>query len=305
MSVTVAADSGEPSGELGPRLRAWQSLGGDEWFRGRRIHVHRRLGTGPLVMFLHGFPSSSYDFREVIARLDGLNVLAFDFLGFGFSEKPRDHVYSLLWQADLAEELVARHSGGAEVMICAHDMGTSVATELLARSLTGRLGFECRAALLFNGSIVLEEASLTAVQRLLRSPLGPLATRLVSERLFRQQFKRLFSDGHPLSDAEAEDQWQLLNAGGGSRLGDRTIHYLGERERFAARWHGAIAEWPGTLRFSWGMLDPVATPRVLAALRRLRPRAPVEQLPGLGHYPQIEAPGRLAASVRDAVRPLL
>jgi pimeloyl-ACP methyl ester carboxylesterase len=45
------------------------------------------------------------------------------------------------------------------------------------------------------------------------------------------------------------------------------------------------------------MQDPVATPAVLEALRELRPGAPVEELPDLGHYPQIEDPERVAGAI--------
>ncbi len=64
--------------------------------------------------------------------------IAFDFLGFGLSEKPADHVYTLAWQADAAEELV-RRAGSPPVFLVGHDMGTSVATELMARDISGEL----------------------------------------------------------------------------------------------------------------------------------------------------------------------
>jgi pimeloyl-ACP methyl ester carboxylesterase len=295
------------------RVKAWQQAGFEESFRGRRIYAHVRRGRSrsgagaarPMLMLLHGFPSSSFDFAALIDRLEEADVLTFDFLGFGLSEKPTDHRYSLLWQADLAEEMVERHARGRPVLIVAHDMGTSVATEILARDLAGRLSFEPAAAVLFNGSIVLERASLTWVQRLLRSPLGPLAARLASERLFRRQFGALFSTAHPLSEQDAADQWALISAAGGGRLGDRLVHYLDERVSFAGRWHGAIRDWPGQLGFVWGMQDPVATVEVLDALRRMRPGAAVTELPELGHYPQIEAPERLAATLRAQLSPLL
>ncbi len=252
---------------LGPRVTAWRQAGFEDSFRGRRIHVQLRTersggegdGPRPMLLLLHGFPSSSFDFAALIDCLGDVDALTFDFLGFGLSEKPADHVYSLLWQADLVEEMVSRHAGDRRVLIVAHDMGTSVATEILARDLSGRLSFEPAAAVLFNGSIVLERASLTWVQRLLRSPLGPLAARLGSERLFRRQLGSLFSADHPLSDREAADQWALFSAAGGSRIGDRLIYYLGERVAFADRWHGAIRSWPGPLGLLWGMQDPVAT----------------------------------------------
>ncbi len=286
---------------LTDRVRAWAREGEAERFRDREIWVHQRPGAGPPLVLLHGFPSSSYDWRELLAALPGRAALAFDFLGFGLSEKPRDHVYSLLWQADLVTELVRRRLGDGPVFAVAHDMGTSVATELLARDLDGGLGFELGGALLFNGSIVLERASLTPSQRLLRGPLGGLAARLANERVFRHQLGGVFSAAHPLTAAEAEDQWSVVCHNGGRTLGHRLVHYLDERVRYAERWHGAVRDWPGRLSLAWGLLDPVATTAVLDALVELRPRVPVERFTGLGHYPQLEDPAAVAAAIEGAV----
>ncbi len=91
----------------------------------------------PALILLHGFPSSSYDFRELMPLLGDHALLTFDFLGFGLSDKPAGHDYSLFGQADLVEELVRRHLPERSVFLVAHDMGTSVATELMARDLDG------------------------------------------------------------------------------------------------------------------------------------------------------------------------
>jgi pimeloyl-ACP methyl ester carboxylesterase len=40
---------------------------------------------------------------------------------------------------------------------------------------------------------------------------------------------------------------------------------------------------------------------VLDALRELRPGVPCEEMPELGHYPQLEDPERVAAAVAAAV----
>ena len=287
---------------LTERVRSWQEAGETVRFRDRDIHLLRRDGDGPLLLLLHGFPSSSYDWRPVLeARSDGQALLAFDFLGFGLSEKPRDHRYGLSWQADLVEELVRRHGGGRPVFVVAHDMGTSVATELMARDIEGRLEMEMEQVLLFNGSIVLERSSPTPAQQLLRSRIGPLAARLSSKRVFRHQFGSVFSAAHPLSEEEADDQWSLICHNGGRTLGHRLVAYMDERIEHAERWHGAIRDWPGALGLAWGLLDPVATPDVLAALRELRPAVPVTELPDLAHYPQLEDPQRMAQVLRDAL----
>jgi pimeloyl-ACP methyl ester carboxylesterase len=287
--------------DLTPRVREWSESGRIERAGGHSVFVHTIDDDGPALVLLHGYPSSSYDFRGVLAHLDGYRILTFDFLGYGLSAKPRDHDYSLFGQADLVEELVDRHLQGRPCFVVGHDMGTSVSTELLARDVDGTLRFDLCGALLFNGSIVLERATLTPSQKLLRSRLGPLAARLSNRRVFDQQFGSLFSPRHPLSAEEADDQWSLLCHNGGRHVTHRTIAYLGERIEFAPRWHGAIRDWAGPLSLMWGMHDPVAGPPVLEAVRALRPDAPCEELGDLGHYPQVEDPARVAKVIRAAL----
>jgi pimeloyl-ACP methyl ester carboxylesterase len=74
-----------------------------------------------------------------------------------------------------------------------------------------------------------------------------------------------------------------------------------ERFRHAERWHGALRDWPKPISLAWGMLDPVATERVLGAVLELRPRATLTRFADLGHYPQIEDPDRVAGALRGAV----
>ncbi len=281
---------------LTPRVDAWRSGGELTTVDGHRLFVRRQAGKGPPVVFLHGYPSSSYDWRQVLERLASRRLTAFDFLGFGLSDKPPDHLYSLLGQADAVEAMAAR-SGYERLWLVAHDMGTSVATELLARDLEGRLRFGLDGVLLFNGSMVIERASLTTGQKILRSRFGPLAARLTSQWSFQFEFARIFSSEHPLSGAEAQDQWSLLTYNRGHRIVDRLIFYLHERVAYARRWHGALRDWPGRLELAWAGRDPICTEAVLQAVLELRPRAPVTRLADLGHYPQLEDPSRVAAII--------
>lgn len=254
-----------------------------------RVFVRSGAGDGPTVLLLHGFPSSSYDFRSVTARLTGRSWLTMDFLGFGLSEKPRPHRYTLFEQADLVEQVVAANTSGPVVLL-AHDMGTSVATELLARDIDGALSFDLQRAVLTNGSVILERASLRPIQKVLRSPFGAIAALLPNRRSFVRGFGRLFSPDHPLSADEGDAQWALLTHNGGNRIAHLLSAYLDERVTYAQRWHGAVRDWPKPLGFVWGLRDPVATTNVLDGLRELRPAADVVELPELGHYPQIEDP---------------
>jgi len=263
--------------------------------------VRERPGEAdrPPLLFLHGYPSSSYDWRGAFERVDGHRLIAFDFLGFGLSDKPREHVYSLLSQADIVEAIAARF-GQAEVIMVAHDMGSSVATEILARDIEGRLSFNLASALLFNASLVREKASLLWGQKLLLSRLGPLAARFTNEFSFRREFARIFSSQHKLSDEEAADQWSLLSHDDGHRLLDRLIYYNHERVTppLSDRWHDALRAWSGRLELAWAERDPICTEEVLQAVLALRPHARVPRLPGLGHYPQLEDADVVYSAIR-------
>ncbi|MCV7354934.1 alpha/beta fold hydrolase [Mycolicibacterium fluoranthenivorans] len=287
---------------LSPTVAAWRDGGRSLDTPAGRIFVRSAPGAGPTVLLLHGFPSSSFDYREVVGHLGDRAWVTLDFLGFGLSDKPHPHRYSLFEQADLVERVVAATTTGPVVLI-AHDMGTSVATELLARDLEGALPFDLQRAVLTNGSVILDRASLRPAQKLLRGPLGPLVSRLTNRSGFTRGFARLFSAAHPLSPDEARAQWELLSYKDGHRIAHLLCAYLDERVRYARRWHGAVADWPKPLSFLWGLQDPVATVNVLDGLRELRPAARVTELPGVGHYPQVEVPELFARSALDLLAP--
>ncbi len=287
---------------LSPTVAQWREGGRLLDTPAGRIFVRSAPGTGPTVLLLHGFPSSSFDYREVVGHLGGRAWVTLDFLGFGLSDKPHPHRYSLFEQADLVERVVAATTTGPVVLI-AHDMGTSVATELLARDMEGALPFDLQRAVLTNGSVILERASLRPAQILLRGPLGPLVSRLTNRSGFTRGFARLFSAAHPLSPDEARAQWELLSYNDGHRIAHLLCAYLDERVLYARRWHGAVADWPKPLSFLWGLQDPVATVNVLDGLRELRPAARVTELPGVGHYPQVEVPELFARSALDLLAP--
>ena len=287
---------------LTARVMRWQARGERVTaLHDRQVFVIRQGSEGQSTVLLHGFPSSSYDWRTLLEQpeMRDRDVLAFDFLGFGLSEKPPGP-YSLMTQADLVQELVTCYTSG-RVFIVAHDMGTSVASELFARELEGRAEISISGAVLFNGSMLLHLAQPTIGQRLLRSRAGPLLSKLGTERLFRQQLGSVFSAAHPLSAEEAADQWSLYTHLGGNRRAHELVGYMDERIRYAERWHGAIRDWRGSLSLLWGMKDPVARVDVLRGLQDLRPEVPVSELPGLGHYPQIEDPAAVAAVIASAI----
>ena len=61
----------------------------------------------PVMLLLHGFPTSSFQYRELIPRLaDRYRVIAPDLPGFGFTEVPNERRYKYTFDA-LAESISA------------------------------------------------------------------------------------------------------------------------------------------------------------------------------------------------------
>jgi len=61
----------------------------------------------PVVLLMHGFPTSSFQYRELIPRLaDRYRVIAPDLPGFGFTDVPADRNYKYTFDA-LANTILA------------------------------------------------------------------------------------------------------------------------------------------------------------------------------------------------------
>ena len=78
----------------------------------------------PTVLFLHGFPSSAYDWRRQFAHFAerGYGVLAPDLLGYGGTDRPADvRAYTLKTQAQEVVELLDC-VGIGKVLSVGHDL---------------------------------------------------------------------------------------------------------------------------------------------------------------------------------------
>lgn len=273
-------------------LETWRRGGRVFTYRGHDI-FYRDDGAGPALLCIHGFPSASWDWHKLWPALTlRFRVIAPDMLGFGLSAKPRPYAYSLRDQADLHEALLAA-LGIGESVVLAHDYGDSVAQELLARQIEGRARVRLQSVCLLNGGLFPECHRATQGQKLLRSPLGPLATRVISERRFTASFAEVFGPRTRPSREELHTVWQLNRHNDGLAVAPRIIRYLDERRAQRERWVGALQRSPVPLRFINGPEDPVSGRHMAERYRALVPDPDVVLLEGIGHYPQLEAPERV------------
>jgi pimeloyl-ACP methyl ester carboxylesterase len=274
-----------------PTPESWERSGSRRVLGGFEIFT---LELGPPedsqcdpLLVIHGYPTCSYDFRFVAARLAARRrVLLLDLLGFGLSEKP-DIRYSVELQADVVAAYIA-DVGVQRLALLTHDMGDTVGGELLARNSEGRWEVEVTRRVLTNGSIYIEMAHLTDGQKLLLSlpdqemEHGPDAGSL------QAALAATMSVGSTAARADVEGDAELILRSGGNRLLARTIRYIEDRRRAESRYTGAIESHPSSLGVVWGAEDPIAVSAMTERLLERRPDATLRLLQGIGHYPMLE-----------------
>jgi haloalkane dehalogenase len=117
--------------------------------RGRTMH-YLESGAGDPVVFLHGNPSSSHMWRDVIPHLaDRARCLAPDFVGMGRSEKP-DLEYTLEYHSECIDEFIDK-LGLRSLTFVMHDAGSYVGLRHAMRSSGAVRGVALMESLLVPG----------------------------------------------------------------------------------------------------------------------------------------------------------
>ena len=284
-------------------LQSWAARGSWREVCGHRVWTIRGGDSGPTLLCLHGFPTSAHDWQRVWPALCAAHrVVLHDHVGFGLSEKPGGYDYHLVNQAERALALW-RELGVERGVLVAHDYGTSVATEILARREAGRIDLQIDGLVLSNGSVHIELADLSWPQLVLANPiLGPLLARVSSRRFFKWRIRQTLA--REIDATELEAMWAgLIYAGGRKRLAT-VARYIDERRRLWSRWIGALERFDRPALILWGDADPIAVPAIARQLADEMPQARLHWLEGVGHYPMLEDPAPWAAAIAEFVAEL-
>ncbi len=260
-----------------------------------RREVEPRL---PVLLLLHGFPSASWDWSPLWDSLaPHFSLVTLDLLGFGDSAKPKGHRYTIAEQAELCEWLL-RREGAWDYHVLAHDYGDTVAQELLARQLDFRKPRPAlRSVAFLNGGLFPEAHRPRWIQRLLATPLGPLIARATSKARFAKGLTAVFGPNTPPSAEVIDGLWTLLRTNAGHMALPRLIRYMRERRKQRKRWVGAMEKVPVPMGFINGSADPVSGTQAADRWSELLGDDDLFRLPGIGHYPQIEAPDQVLAAL--------
>lgn len=249
----------------------------------------------PTVLMIHGFPTSSWDWQPIWETLsDKYRLIAVDMLGFGFSDKPDNKLYSIHLQADLVEALIeARQLKQFHVL--AHDYGDTVAQELLARQLAGSGSGEWLSCCFLNGGLFPETHHALLTQKLLLSPIGWLLNKLSGFSQFRRNFSAVFGPESKPTQEDLNDFWWLININNGKHLFHNLITYMRDRIEHRERWVSALQASTVPLALINGSVDPISGAHMVARYQDLNCRLDyLAELAEIGHYPQVESPDQVA-----------
>ena len=199
-----------------------------------------------VVIFFHGFPTSSFDYNRALKILErdfaAYKLVFFDHIGFGFSDKPKENYeYTIHDHAENALELFSRLNLKS-AHIVAHDMGDSVLTEILLRRHLNQLPSQFdsffQSIIFTNGGMVYDLINFRLSQRLLNlAYVGPLVTYIhsrllpswISKAISRHQLSTLWGDNVETIEEDIEAILSLIRWNGGQELSYKTGSYLKDR----------------------------------------------------------------------------
>ncbi|KAK6488141.1 mesoderm-specific mRNA-like protein [Huso huso] len=294
-----------PPPHISPTLNSWKTAGAFFTFKGNHIFYRDSLGavgSSDVVILLHGFPTSSYDWYKI---WDGLNqrfsrVIALDFLGFGFSDKPRPHQYSIFEQANIVEALMA-HLGlrNQKTNILSHAYLGSNSKLKITLQYINNYGQHFKVwifkfFLLYIGSSLPFYFLFCVLKQLLKDSgvLSPILTRLINFVFFSKGIGAVFGPYTQPTDGEFWDMWTGIRVNDGHLVMDSILQYINQRLKHRDRWVGALTTTTVPLHLIYGPLDPVNPhPQFITLYQKLVQRSTVSVLDDhISHYPHLEDP---------------
>jgi pimeloyl-ACP methyl ester carboxylesterase len=273
----------------GHRIAHWQSL-----------NFHQELNKEPnkeIILFIHGFPSAAWDWHFQWKHLAGqYRLLSLDLLGFGLSEKPIEHQYSLLEQADIVQALLISQ-GVKQYHVLAHDYGDSVAQELLSRQDDKDNETKILSLCFLNGGLFASHHRPLFAQKLLKSRFGGLASHFMNKASLSRGFNKIFAANSQPNEHEIDTLWQLLEHNNGKKVLPKLLSYIDERSQHGKRWVESMISNVVPLYFINGVHDPISGQHMLDHYIDIIPHPRTTAL-DVGHYPQLEAPEKVLSLYR-------
>lgn len=269
---------------------------------------YRTFGNieNPAIVMIHGWPTSSYDFKDLIQELEKEYYIAvIDTPGYGFSDKPKGaYRYSILDDARLVDYFIRDVLNLRKFTLLTHDKGDSVGFAFLdLYQQAEAASYEIEHHFILNGGIYLPLAELSAAQKYLPIPgFGWFMTRFVlTPDRATSKLAEYYSPA--LTQAEQLDMASIFKYQAGNMVFPKTLEYLEDRKNYETSWLETLKKSDISATMIWGEQDPIGKTEIAdfvweTYLRNRDADASYWRLPCAGHYPQNDQPEIIAQLIR-------
>lgn len=246
-------------------------------------------GSGPPLVFIHGWPQHSYCWRRLGAHLvDEYRVIAPDLRGFGDSPVVDAGFEKKTLAADVAALVDALDLGPC--VLVGHDWGAPVAYRValdFPHKVRGLVILNGRMPLVASHTSLIYEPSLSAERwyfHFNRLPGLPETLIGAAMRDFFDFMLRHWSAGEAVFDDADLDEIVRVNARPGGLAAGLGL-YRTALERDVVDWNehaGATIDLPNLVL--WGERDPVLPPIYLDGLQEVTPDLVIHRHPAAAHF---------------------
>ncbi len=254
----------------------------------------------PTLVLLHGFPSSSHMYRELIPRLsDKYHVVAPDYPGYGYSDAPSPEQYAYTFDhlADTVDHFLDQQ-GISKYSIYIQDYGSPVGFRLATRHPE-----RIQAIITQNGNAYDEGLSPFWAEFLYpywKDP-NPTNETKVRQLLTLDATKLQYLQGFRNPDDVSPDSYLFdqakLDRPGNEKIQLALFYDYRNNPPLYPAWHKYLREKKPAVLVGWGKNDPVFAPAGAEAFLKDAPNAELHLL-NTGHFALEEDGAEIAQIIR-------
>jgi pimeloyl-ACP methyl ester carboxylesterase len=258
------------------------------------------------MVLLHGFPSSSFEFHDLIPLLaDRFHVIAPDYPGMGYSEAPDAAVLSPTFDAVAAaiDAFIAQCAPGPLVLYM-HDIGGPIGMRI-ATAHPERI-----AGLIFQNFTISVEGWNPERLKVYERLGGPETPESLAET---EQFTTVERDmflhkrGARQPDLLNPDNWAIdayaFSFAANRAFMSRLLMNLATNIPHYPQWSAYLRERQPTALIVWGQNDPLFTPAAAEFVKQVLPAADLRYFDG-GHFVLDEYAGDIAEAIIETFSPI-
>ncbi|MFI8859348.1 alpha/beta fold hydrolase [Streptomyces prasinus] len=257
--------------------------------------AHRDRGRGEPVIFIHGTPSHSYEWRDVVPHIEaaGFRTVTYDLLGYGRSERPVDRDTSVAAQTDLLGHLLDALCIDRAAIV-AHDIGGAIGQRFAVAHP------ERVRRLMLIDSVSYDSWPSPTWRRIIDEELDDLPgmSQDAFDALLTRQLGMTVADAsHMTGDVLQAYLAPHRSAPGRVSFFEHQVRHYDSK--YTEEIGDALRRLTMPVRILWGEEDRWQPLHYAERLRDDIPGAELVVVPGAGHFLMEDAPGRVVREIRD------